>query len=93
MSEEKAHSRLLRVAARNVLQPIGMVQKGRSRIWLQDHGWWVCIVEFQPSSWSRGSRLNVGCLWLWRANDDIHFDEGYRVGSFPSLTTRSNSRR
>jgi hypothetical protein len=35
------------------------VQKGRSRIWLDDHGWWIAVVEFQPSDWARRSRGKV----------------------------------
>jgi hypothetical protein len=59
-----------------------LVQKGRSRTWLDDHGWWLCVVEFQPSSWSRGSYLNVGCCWLWQVKDYLSFDEGSRVEGF-----------
>jgi hypothetical protein len=44
---------------------MGIVQKGRSRTWYDDQGWWVGLIEFQPSSWSRGSYLNVGVQWLW----------------------------
>jgi len=76
------HSALLTEAARATLRPMGIVQKGRSRTWLDDHGWWLCVVEFQPSSWSRGSYLNVGCMWLWRVQDYLSFDEGYRVEGF-----------
>ena len=61
---------------------MGLTQKGRSRTWLADHGWWVCVVEFQPSGWSRGSYLNVGCMWLWEVKEHISFDEGYRVDTF-----------
>jgi hypothetical protein len=42
-----------------VLTPLGLTQRGRSRLWLDDHGWWLIVVEFQPSAWSRGSHLNV----------------------------------
>ena len=80
--EAPVHSKLLTVAARNILRPMGLVQKGRSRTWLDDHQWWMCVVEFQPSSWSRGSYLNVGCMWLWVVKDYISFDEGYRVEGF-----------
>ena len=73
---------MLTAAARSVLRPMGLVQKGRSRIWLDDHQWWLCVVEFQPSAWSRGSYLNVGCNWLWLVKDYISFDEGYRVEPF-----------
>lgn len=76
------HSQLLATAARSVLQPMGMVRKGRSRVWLDDHSWWLCVVEFQPSSWSGGTYLNVGCMWLWQAKAHTSFDEGHRVEQF-----------
>jgi hypothetical protein len=80
--EAALHSKLLAAAARDVLGPLGLFQKGRSRTWLDDRGWWLCVVEFQPSSYSRGSYLNVGCMWLWRVKDYISFDEGHRVEGF-----------
>lgn len=55
---------------------------GRSRTWLDDHGWWICVFEFQPSGWSRGSYLNVGCMWLWHEKDYLSFDQGNRVERF-----------
>lgn len=65
MSVQHAHSKLITAAAREVLRPLGLDQKGRSRMWFDDRGWWVGLVEFQPSSWNRGSYLNVGAQWLW----------------------------
>jgi len=44
--------------------------------------WWMVVVEFQPSDWSRGSYLNVGCMWLWNVKQHISFDVGYRVDGF-----------
>jgi hypothetical protein len=76
------HTKLITAAAKTVLRPMGLFQKGRSRTWLDDRQWWMCVVVFQPSSWSRGSYLNVGCMWLWHVKDYISFDEGYRVDSF-----------
>jgi hypothetical protein len=72
------HTKLLNAAAREVLRPLGIKQMGRSRTWLDDRGWWVGVVDFQPSSWSRGSYLNVGVNWLWQAGEDaadlaLHF--------------------
>jgi hypothetical protein len=81
-SETPIHSKLLTAVGRNFLRPMGLFQKGRSRTWLDDHGWWVCVVEFQPSRWSRGSYLNVGCMWLWCEKDYISFDQGSRIESF-----------
>jgi len=34
--EASVHSNMLTDAARHVLRPMGLVQKGRSRIWLDD---------------------------------------------------------
>jgi len=42
----------------------------------------MVVVEFQPSGWSRGSYLNVGCMWLWSIKQHISFDVGYRVNGF-----------
>ena len=76
------HAKLIGSAAREILKPLGLRQQGRSRTWLDDRGWWLISVEFQPSSWSPGSYLNVGATWLWYEKDYISFDEGYRVEGF-----------
>ena len=74
------HTKLLTAAARDVLRPLGLRQKGRSRTWIDDHGWWVGVVEFQPSAWSKGSYLNVGGMWLWHEQGHhLRFDVGNRV--------------
>ena len=76
------HNRLLKNAARSVLKPLGCVQKGTSRTWLDPHPLWVGVVEFQPSGWAKGSYLNVGACWLWYEKDYLSFDDGYRVEQF-----------
>jgi hypothetical protein len=76
------HTRLLTMAARRTLRPLGLCQRGRSRLWLDDQGWWLVVVEFQPSSWSKGSYLNVGAMWLWYEKDYFSFDDGHRVEDF-----------
>jgi hypothetical protein len=78
------HTRLLTAAAREHLRPLGLVQKGRSRKWLDDHGWFVTGVEFQPSGWSKGSYLNVGAHFLWQWGGFFSYDLGYRVEGFAS---------
>jgi len=75
-------SRLISAAAKAALQSLGCVQKGRSRIWLDDRSLWVGVVEFQPSSWATGSYLNVGACWLWLEKDYLSFDAGYRIDGF-----------
>jgi hypothetical protein len=68
------HNRLLTSSARTELQPLGCRQNGRSRTWLDDQRWWVGVIEFQPSAWSKGSYLNVGVCWLWYEKDFYSFD-------------------
>jgi hypothetical protein len=71
---------LLTQAAREVLRPLGLKQKGRSRTWIDDQGGWIGVVEFQSSSWSKGSYLNVGGMWLWHEHGrHLRFDVGHRV--------------
>ncbi len=76
------HSKLINKAARDILKPIGVVRKGQSRLWLDDNGCWLTLVEFQPSSWSKGTYLNVGICWLWYPKDSFSFDIGDRVSGF-----------
>jgi hypothetical protein len=82
VARNEPHSKLLTKTAKEVLLPEGMFQKGRSRTWIDDHGWWIIVIEFQPSSWSKGSHLNVGAMRLWVEKDYFSFDDGYRVAPF-----------
>jgi hypothetical protein len=69
-----------------VLAPLAFRRNGRSRIWLADHGFWLGVVEFQPSSWSKGSYCNVGVHWPWSLTPTLSFDHGFaRVGSFAAF--------
>jgi hypothetical protein len=73
---------VITAAARRSLPALGVVQKGRSRLWFADHGWWLINIEFQPSGFSKGSYLNVGAQWLWQPTSAHAFMVGYRAGQF-----------
>jgi hypothetical protein len=66
------------------LSELGCRQQGRSRLWIADQRFWVIVIEFQPSGFSKGSYLNVGANWLWhgRASKYWSFDFGNRVAGF-----------
>lgn len=83
-SQPQDHSRILQIEAKSVLAPLGLIQKGRSRTWLDDRIWHLIVVEFQPSGFSGGAYLNVGAMWLWFEKDYISFDYGHRVAAFES---------
>jgi hypothetical protein len=74
------HSKIITRAAKETLAPLGLVQKGSSRTWIDDRGWWIVVVEFQPSGFGKGSYLNVGAMWLWHEKDHFTFDFGNDVG-------------
>jgi hypothetical protein len=76
------HSRLIRDAARRALSPLGFQQKGRSRVWLADRGYWALVIEFQPSGFSKGSYLNVCTSWLWHPGGGLPFNYFERAGKF-----------
>jgi hypothetical protein len=69
-------------AAKRNLAPMGLIRKGRSRTWLDDRGWYVTVVEFQPSGFSKGSYLNVGAHFLWSWSGHLSFDLGYRINGY-----------
>lgn len=73
------HNAVITAQARHVLKPLGLVRQGKSRVWIDDHGWWTIQVEFQPSSWSKGSYLNVGINWLLYEGSVGAFNIGSRV--------------
>lgn len=76
------HNKLITQAARTVLKPQGLFQKGSSRIWIDDNEWFLTVVEFQASAWGRGSYLNVGIHYLWSDQSYLSFDYGSRENEF-----------
>jgi hypothetical protein len=80
------HNKLVTVAAKKALAPLGLRQQRKSRIWYDDHGWWAVVVEFQPSSWDRGTYLNVGLSWMLYEEDHWSFNIGHREEGFRSAT-------
>ena len=71
-----SHDKIIAAAAKRALQSLDLRRKGQSRLWLGDHGWWLAVVEFQPSAFQKGSYLNVAAHWLWSEGGYISFDLG-----------------
>lgn len=65
MEGKQDHNKIIRRAAGEVLKPLGLFQVGQSRLWIDDNGWFLTLVEFQPSGFSKGSYLNVALHFLW----------------------------
>lgn len=97
MARPNDHNKVIATVAKAALAPLGFRRKGASRIWFADKGYWLLIVEFQHSAWSRGSYLNVAAHWLWTSLSNgiapaYLFDYGDRVGSFISFQNEAQFR-
>ena len=85
MAQTPSHSRLINLAAKAALAPLGFQQKGASRLWFADKSYWKLLVEFTPSGFSKGSYLSVGAMWLWQPDIDHNvFHYFRRLGGFVS---------
>jgi hypothetical protein len=69
------HGKIIAAAAKAELASLGFRQKGRSRLWLADHGAWLNVVEFTPSRWSKSVSLVNAAHWLWVGAGFISFNE------------------
>jgi hypothetical protein len=89
MAQDVGHGSEFARAAKAILSPLGCKRVGRSRLWIADQRFWVIVVEFQPSGFSKGSYLNVAPMWLWDAKNHWSFDHGdIRIAGFtPSEDT------
>jgi hypothetical protein len=67
--------KLIAAAARAGLEPLGLVRKRRTRSWIDDHGWWLLNVEFQPTSHAVGCYINVGAQHLWAPRTHLCFEQ------------------
>lgn len=68
------HDKIIKKAAAEVLVPLGVFQKGQSRTWIDDNGWFLTIIEFKPSDWGKGVHLHVGVHYLWNNGDTLSMD-------------------
>lgn len=82
MSGATNHNKIINQAAREILKPYGLFQKGQSRLWIDDNSWFLILVEFQPSAWNKGTYLNVAIHYLWDKKDYLSFDYGHRENEF-----------
>lgn len=86
MADRSPVLRIVTSAARGSLKPLGLAQRGRSRLWIDDHAWWLGVVEFTPPR-TAGSGLNVGAMWLWHDVDHLAFHvDAVRTGPEPFRT-------
>ncbi len=84
------HNKSIAQVAKQTLMPVGLKREGKSRLYYDDNGWWCTIVDFQSSSFSKGSYLNVGICWLLYEKDYWSFDVGSQEGGGRKFTSAQN---
>lgn len=72
--DNKVTGKIIHQQCKEVLLPLGVFQKGTSRIYIDDNGYFFTVVEFQPSSFAKGTYLNVALHFLWKEHEDITYD-------------------
>ncbi|MDE6111517.1 MAG: hypothetical protein K2F65_06350 [Eubacterium sp.] len=73
-ADKNIHNKIIKEVCKEILFPLGVFQKGNSKTFLDDNGYFFTAVEFQPSTWSRGSYLNIGIYFFWHNTDYITYD-------------------
>ena len=68
------HDQIIKQLCKDILLPIGVFQKGTSRTYIDDNGYFFTVIEFQPSAYAKGTHLNVALHFLWNERDHISFD-------------------
>ena len=68
------HDQIIKQLCKDTLLPLGVFQKGTSRIYIDDNGYFFTVLEFQPSAYTKGTYLNVALHFLWNERDYFSFD-------------------
>ena len=68
------HNQTIKKLCKDILLPLGVFQKGTSRIYIDDNGYFFTVIEFQPSEFAKGIYLNIALHFLWNEREYIAFD-------------------
>jgi hypothetical protein len=65
-------------AAQTALRPLGLRRHNRTRVWVEDRGWWLLLVALERT---RGgdTQLAVAAKFLWGPMPEFTYDLGGRV--------------
>jgi hypothetical protein len=80
--ENLEYNKIIKTIATKLLKPYGIKKKGQSRLFIDDNGWFLIIIEFKPHKYKRGTFLNIGINFNWYFNDYFSFDIGNREKDF-----------
>lgn len=83
MADDKIINKIIKRKCEEIF-PKDVFQKGTSRVYFDDNGYYLTLIEFQPYSLKRGTFLNVGLSFLSHKNESLLYNFSYdneiRVG-------------
>ncbi len=83
MKEDNSINKIIKKLCKEVF-PDDVFQKGNSRVYLDDNGWFFTVIEFQPYTLGKGTFLNAGLSFLFNQQDYLSFsyqiDHDTRIG-------------
>lgn len=74
------HNKIIKTTVKKFLEPENLFQIGSSRCWLDDQGYYMILVEFASSGYSKGARLNAGVSFLWESTERLNESLSYNYG-------------
>lgn len=78
MDKKVDHNTIIKKIAKERLKPNDIFQKGQSRTFLCDKGWYTIVIEFQPFTRAKGTFLNIGVDFNFYPRD--YFAFSYHTG-------------
>ena len=90
MAGNRADKIIFQTAAK-ILVPEGIFERGKSRVWIDDNGWVLTVIDFSRGTWGKGSHLHVGLHFLWNDTDDLSIDFGGKEVSHASYIGEDES--
>lgn len=76
MADDKIINKIIKKKCKDIF-PKDVFQKGTSRVYYDDNGYYLTQIEFQPYSLKRGAFLNVGLSFLCGKGESLSYDFSY----------------
>lgn len=76
MNQDSNINKIIKKICKEVF-PSEVFQKGNSRVYLDDNGYYFTMVEFQPYSLKKGAFLNAGLSFFFYKNNRLSFSYSY----------------
>jgi len=76
MTDDKIINNIIKKKCKEIF-PKDVFQKGTSRVYYDDNGYYLTQIEFQPYSLKRGTFLNIGLSFLCKKGENLPYSFSY----------------